>query len=148
MKKSIILMIISIIFGTSFTFFILNKDIVGAKEEYLVYAFQVGAYENIDNAKSHSNKLPSSIILHENNLYKVYTAMYKDIDIINEMVVYFEDNYINIYLKNISVDKEFYNMLDNYEKLIKKSNNKEIYNKINQSILNSYLESNDYDKYN
>ena len=141
MKKNLILITLSIVLGIAFTFFILNKQNAYAKEEYLVYAFQVGAFSENDNAKEYSKKLPASIIYKEDDLYKVYVAIYKDIDIINKMVVYFENNNINVYLKNINVSKEFYNSLNNYEEIIKKSDNS-IYDKINQSILNNFLESN------
>lgn len=141
MKKGMILITLSIILGVLFTFFVLNKQNTYAMEDYLIYAFQVGAFEKEENALEYSKHLETSIIIRENNLYKVYVAMYKDIDIINKMVVYFEDNNINIYLKSISVSKEFYYSLDNYEKIIKESDNQSIYNKINQSILNNYLES-------
>ena len=67
--------------------------------------------------------------------------MYKDIDLVNNMVVYFEDKNINIYLKSIEVTESFYTLLDNYEKLLRNSEDKSIYDKVNQSILNSYLES-------
>lgn len=140
MKRNLLLISVSIIFGILFTYFILNKEDIYAKEEYYIYAFQAGAFEDIDNANKYSDKLPASIIINENNLYKVYVAIYKDIDIINEMVVYFENNNINIYLKGIKVNKDFYEILDSYEQIIKNSD-KNIYNKINQSILNSYLES-------
>lgn len=141
MKKSIILITLSIVLGILFTYFVLNKQNTYAMEEYLIYAFQVGAFEKEENALEYSKYLETSIIIYENNLYKVYVAMYKDTDVVNKMVVYFEDNNINIYLKSISVSKEFYYNLDNYEKLIKESNNQNVYNKVNQSILNSYLES-------
>lgn len=141
MGKKLILIVLSIVLGIVFTFFVLNKENTYAKEEYLVYAFQVGAFESKENAQEYSSKLPSSIVIQEDKLYKVYTAMYKDIDIINQMVVYFENNNINIYLRNINVNHTFYTILSNYEELIKKSYNKNIYNKVNQSILNSYLES-------
>lgn len=141
MKKNLILITLSIVLGVAFTFFVLNKENTYAKEEYLVYAFQVGAFESEENAQDYSEYLPSSIVIKEGNLYKVYTAMYKDIDIINQMVVYFEDNDINVYLKNIKVNSTFYTTLSNFEELIKNSYDKNIYNKVNQSILNSYLES-------
>jgi len=140
MKKNLILVTLSVILGIAFTFFVLNKENTYAMEEYLVYAFQVGAFEKEDYAIEYSKTLPSSIIKKEEGLYKVYTAIYKDIDIINKMVVYFEDNNINIYLKSISINKEFNTLLTNYEEIIKKSENN-IYDKVNQSILNSYLES-------
>lgn len=124
-----------------FTFFVLNKENTYAKEEYLVYAFQTGAFNNEENAIDYKNQLSSAIILKENNLYKVYVAIYKDIDIINKMLVYFENNNINIYLKSLSVSKEFYNNLGTYEELLKNSENDNVYSKINLSILNNYLES-------
>lgn len=141
MKKKILLAICSIGAGIAFTFFFLNKENTFAKEEYLIYAFQVGAFEKYDNAVNFSDLLPSSIIKKEGNLYKIYVAMYKDIDIVNKMIVYFEDNDINIYLKSLNVSKDFYNDLLNYETLIKSSDDVHVYNKVNQSILNLYLES-------
>lgn len=148
MKKNIILIFLSIIIGILFTFFVLNKDNAYAKEEYLVYAFQVGAFENKEYAKEFKNKFPSSILIEKDNLYKIYVAIYKDLDLINKMVVYFEDNDINIYLQNIKVSKEFYKLLDNYELLLKETNDKNIYDNINQSILNKYLESINYEEIN
>ena len=145
MKKNLILMSLSIILGITFTFFVLNKENTYAKEEYMVYAFQVGAYEKEDNAKEYTSKLPSSIVIKENNLYKVYVTMCNNIDIVNKMVVYFEDNNINIYLKGVKTNKNFINLLDNYEKLLKNTEDTKVYNKINQSILNSYLESLNYE---
>lgn len=141
MKKKILLAILSVGAGMAFTFFFLNKENTFAKEEYLIYAFQVGAFEKYDNAVNLSNLLPSSIIKKEDNLYKIYVAMYKDIDIVNKMIVYFENNNINIFLKSLSVSKNFYNDLLNYETLIKNSEDTNVYNKVNQSILNLYLES-------
>ena len=140
MKKNIILILFSLISGVLFTVFILNKENIYAKEEYLVYAFQVGAYESIDNANDMISKLHSGISIKEDNLYKVYSAIYKDIDLVNKMITYFKDNNINIYLKTINVSKDFYYILDNYEKIISKTDDVNIYAKVNQSILNTYLE--------
>lgn len=141
MKKKLLFISLSILLGMLFTFFVLNKENTYAKEEYLVYAFQTGAFNNEENAIDYKNQLSSAIILKENNLYKVYVAIYKDIDIINKMLVYFENNNINIYLKSLSVSKEFYNNLGTYEELLKNSENDNVYSKINLSILNNYLES-------
>lgn len=147
MKKNIILILISIVGGIIFTFFFLNKGVFYAKEEYVVYAFQVGAFESLDNAERFSKKIESSIIIKENNLYKVYTAIYKDIDLVNEMVSYFESKNINIYLKMLKVSKNFYENLDSYEKLVTNASDN-VFNKINQSILDLYLESRAYEENN
>lgn len=148
MKSKIILIIISIILGISFTFFVLNKENIYAKEKYLVYAFQVGAFKKEEYAQNYLNTLPSGIIQKENDLYKVYVAIYKDLDVINKMLVYFEDNDIKIYLKSIEISKDFDKKLNDYEELIKKSEDGNVYNKVNQNILNCYIESANYDKNN
>ena len=141
MKKKVWLVLFSITLGILFTFFILNKEDIYAKEEYLVYAFQVGSFDNKENATNFANNLPSAYINLEDKSYKVYVAIYKDIDIVNKMVVYFENNNINIYLKALQVDKDFYNILNNYEKIIINTNDYQVYDKVNQSILNTYAES-------
>lgn len=146
--KKIILIVLSIGLGIFCTFYIFNKEQIYAKEEYLVFAFQVGAYKDYDNAKNFSKTLPSSIIVQEDNLYKIYISIYKDIDIVNKMLVYFENNNINIYLKSLNVNKKYYNILSNYEEIIKNSDNIDLYNSVNQSILNLYIESINNEEFN
>ncbi len=138
MKKNAIMIIISITLGILFTIFVLNKENIYAKDKYIVYAFQTGVYDNIDNANNIN--LPAKITILEDNTYVVYTAIYKDLDIINKMLKYYKDNNIDVYLKQIKVTKDFYNILDNYEKLINKCNDSTLYNQINQSILNLFME--------
>ena len=140
MKKNIIMVLISCTCGIIFTFFFLNKENIYAKHEYIVYAFQVGSFATYDEAKEKSKDI-AHIIIEEDNLYKVYTAMYKDINLINLMVDYYEKNNVNIYLKMLNVDKKYYEALDKYEDLIKKIDDQTLYKEINQSILNLYLES-------
>lgn len=141
MENKILFIILTIIGGILFTCFILNNDNVYAKNNYPVYVFQAGAYRNKDNAESFSKSLPSSIIIKEKNIYKIYIAIYKDIDIVSNMAQYFENNNIRIYLKSINTNKKFYLKLNNYERILKRKNNNKIYNQINQNILNIYKES-------
>ena len=50
--------------------------------------------------------------------------------------------YMLLCIKMINVDKKFYNELNNYEILVKKTIDDSLYNRLNQSILNSYMEIN------
>ena len=68
-------------------------------------------------------------------------AIYKDLDLVNKMVTYFENKGINIYLRTLHVSKDFYKILDNYEKIILNTNEDNIIDKINASILKLYIES-------
>ena len=75
------------------------------------------------------------------DLYKVYVALYKDLDIVNRMVSIMENKNLDIYISTINVSKKFYEILDNYEKLVMNTNDENVLNKINASILKLYLES-------
>ena len=70
MKKKILLIIITIGAGILFTFYFLNKENIYAKEEYIVYAFQVGAFKNYENAQEYSQNFESFIIKQEDNFSK------------------------------------------------------------------------------
>ena len=63
------------------------------------------------------------------------------------MVTYYENNKLNVYLKLITVNKNFFEYLQKYETLIKKSD-QSIYSKINQGVLDLYLESQNYEEIN
>lgn len=140
MKKTLIIILIWIGLGILFTQAILNKNIFKRKE-YTVYAFEVGSYKEESEAQDTASNLPSSIILKEDNLYIVYSGIYKDIDVVNKMVVYFEDQDINILLKTINIPSNFYEELDNYERILENTMDEAVYDKVNQGILNRYMES-------
>ena len=139
MKKYFIYGIITILIGVLFAFFVLNNNVFYAKESNYVYAFQIGAFKEFDNADN-TIKKNGGILVHDNGLYKVYIGIYKNTDVINKMLVYFENKGINVYLKSIIVKDNFYNMIDNYEELIRKSNDEMVYIKATEGILNLYSE--------
>lgn len=137
MKKKFLISFIAVLSGILFTFLFLNNNIFYAKEEYSLYAFQIGAYKDLDNANKMKDEY-NGVIYEEDGLYKVLVGIYKDIDVLNKMLVYFENNNINIYLKSIKVSKNLYNKIDDYEKLISSSNSEKLYIKVNESILKLY----------
>ena len=139
MKKNIIMITISIFLGIILTFLVLNKKDIYAKDNYIVYAFQSGAYSTYEKAYE-ATQDEANIIVNDNHLYKIYNAILKDSDLIETMIKYFENQNIDIYLKTLNVDKTFYDNLDKYEEILKKLNSPKSYNQINQSILNLYLE--------
>ncbi len=140
MKRTLIIILVWVFLGILFTQIILNKNIFKGKE-YTVYAFEVGSYKEESEAQNTANNLPSSIILKEDNQYIVYSGIYKDIDVVNKMVVYFENQDINILLKTINITSNFYDELDNYEKILENTLDESVYDKVNQGILNRYMES-------
>lgn len=111
-----------------------NKEI---NSDYVVFAIQTGAYKDYNKAMLESKKIKPSSVIYEDNYYKVYSAIYKNLDLLNEMVVYLEDNDTDVYLKNIYVSEEFYRKLDNYERVILNSSD-DMLEKVNKLILDEY----------
>lgn len=140
MKRIVIIIVIWIVLGCLFAELILNNNLFKGKE-YLVYAFQIGAFTEEEKAQELAKTLPSSIILKENDIYKVYSGIYKNIDIVNKMVIYFEEKNISINLKTLNTSNKFYEELDTLESILAKTTDEAVYNKVNQGILDRYIES-------
>lgn len=136
MRKKFVLMIMSVISGIAFTLYFLNNETFYAKEDYLIYALQAGAYKNYDNAQKVNIGVPS-VIIKEDGLYKIYIGIYKKEENINKMLEYFKNKGINPYLKSIKVNKELYNDIDALESLFSNTNH---YDNLNESILNLFSE--------
>lgn len=127
--------------GILITFFFLNQEKIYDQNDYIVYALEVSAYKEFDDASNILDNLPSGIMIYENDKYKLYTAIYEDIDLVNRMITFLAQNDIKVYLDAIKVDNNFYRDLIDYEKLIRKTTDDKLYNNLNQSILNSYVKS-------
>lgn len=104
-----------------------------------VYVFETGYYDNYDEALSYTKNYPSSIVLPEVDGYYVIVAMYENIDLINEMLIYYEEKNIDVRIKKIKCDKKFVEELNRYEKIVNSIDNKELYDKLNQNILDMYI---------
>ena len=134
-------MLLSISLGFIFTIVVLNKENLFGSNNYTIYVLSGGEFTSREMAYDKQSKLNTGIIVEEDNLYKIYLALYKDLDLVNKMLNYYEDEDINVYINTINVDRSFYNTLNNYEEVIKNSDSNLVFKPVNESILNLYLES-------
>ena len=134
-------MLLSISLGFIFTIVVLNKENLFGSNNYTIYVLSGGEFTSREMAYDKQSKLNTGIIVEEDNLYKIYLALYKDLDLVNKMLNYYEDEDINVYINTINVDRSFYNTLNNYEEVIKNSDSSLVFKPVNESILNLYLES-------
>ena len=104
-----------------------------------VYVFETGFFDNYDEAFSNTKNYPSSVVLPELDGYYVIVAMYENIDLINEMLVYYEEKNIDVRIKKIKCDRKFVEELNRYEKIVTNIDNKDLYDKLNQNILDMYI---------
>lgn len=137
MKKKFIIISSFLVIISIFVCFCYVKNNKEINSDYVVFAIQTGAYKDYNKAMLESKKIKPSSVIYEDNYYKVYSAIYKNLDLLNEMVVYLEDNDTDVYLKNIYVSEEFYRKLDNYERVILNSSD-DMLEKVNKLILDEY----------
>lgn len=146
MKKILITLLISLTVGSSFAFIIyknINKDVqLAIKEENVVIYFQVGVFKKEENAINFMKQYSSSIIIKDNEYYRVIIAIAKSKEAILKLQNYFDNLRINYYMKKESVNNEkFLKKLQEYEELIISSKS-ETYNTVNKNILKLYESEN------
>mgnify|MGYP004467470049 CR=1 FL=1 len=99
LKKSIILIIIGIGIGYYVCFSGSVENIF--KKRYK--AFQIGVFTDMGVATTYSSKYNNSIIVNDNELYRVYYAILKQDKNINTMSKYLDSLGIEYYLKDIEI---------------------------------------------
>lgn len=135
MKKSISVILFAIISGIICAFLVFNNknNIAYSKkmEEEYVYGFQMGVYNNYDNALVSSNRY-NGIILNGNNKFYVYSVFIKNEGIKKKLEEYYKNLNINYYIKRIKVDSSLID--DTLEKKL----NEEINENVLSLIVNNY----------
>ena len=122
MKTTILTIVLAILIGFTFGFLFLKKftpktitKVSNIKSQ--VYAFQIGVYKNKDNATKNAIT-NNSIVVEDNNLYRVYIALLKDQTLIDNLKKYYDSIGLNYYLKAINVSDSTENIISNYELLL------------------------------
>ena len=79
MKKVIITILFSLAIGATFAYILfknVNKEVdLVLKEENTVTFFQVGVFKNEDNANNYMQKYSSSIVIKDNEYYRVIISI-------------------------------------------------------------------------
>ena len=138
MKRFLLTILLALIIGICLGVYSYNKfmeeDVSVVSNINEVYAFQVGVFDNFDNANTLAKKYGGVVILDENK-YRVYLAIVSKA--LNLVKKYFDDKNIAYYLKTIYVGNEFKEHLDKEEDKIINSDISN-YPLILKSILKEY----------
>ncbi len=104
-------------------------------------AFQVGVYTTEELANTYKSKYKNAIVIKDNELYRVYVAILRKENNIENMANYLNKNNIDYYIKEINIsDKNLKNTINEYESIM--NNNSEIvFLEINKMIMERYEES-------
>lgn len=140
MKKTLIVVVLAVVIGGSFSYFILRRNNQVIEDENdTCYAFQIGAYENYENANRIAER-NNGIVVKNDKLYLVYVAILKSDEAIKVLSNYYDEIGLNYYLKEIEVSNEFISNINDDEVMIMKSN-RDTYTTINLDVLQKYLDS-------
>lgn len=104
-------------------------------------AFQVGVYTNLDVANIYKTKYDNAIVIKDNELYRVYVAILKNEDNINNMSNYLKKQGIDYYIKDLNItNKNLKKEINEYERIMD-NNNEIVFLEINKMIIESFKES-------
>lgn len=135
--KPFIVFIIGIICGYYICFSNSIKEIFTTSYK----AFQVGVYTSIDAANTYRTKYENSIVIKDNELYRVYVAILKDQNNIESMKNYLNNKGISYYLKDVEItDQNLKKEINEYENIMN-SKNEVVFLEINKMIIEKYEES-------
>jgi|GEM_PF-1988130 len=103
-------------------------------------AFQIGVYTDSEKVMAVSKNYSSGVVVKEDEIYRVYIALLTDPELVISMKQYFDTQGIDVYLKQITItNSSFITNLENYEKVLKETENKELYDSVNNQILKEYV---------
>ena len=139
--KKILKFIIVFIVGISIGYYINYTSSI--KDIFTDYykAFQVGVYTNLEAATTYASKYENCIIIEDNELYRVYVAVLKDQENIENMAKYLNNLGIDYYLKEVKVnDNKTKKEMQDYESLMD-NESEVVFLEINKMIMETYKES-------
>lgn len=141
MKKFLLSLFLAVLLGGIFGFIIYkrfnnNELSVSSILSKQVYAFQIGVFDEIDNAKKLKNKY-GGIIIPDNTKYRVYIALCSSSNVLTILKNYYDDLDISYYIKQIEVDDETLELINNAEELLI-ATTKDNYDSIMENILKEY----------
>ena len=130
--KKIIPYILAVILGY------LISNLIFDYQNIKMTGFQLGVYNNVTLAKEYSKIYPSSIIIKDDDVYRLYYSILSNNETISKMEDYLNKNNIAFYKKEILVkDNGLIKALNKYEKsMIEVSD--DAFKAINEVIMESY----------
>lgn len=142
MKKYLKILGVSILIGGVFAYFFykdINEEVKAiVKKEEILTLFQVGVFKSMENANKYANMYSSSYIYNDNDYYRVFIAACNNVEVCTKLENMYKAQEVEYYLKEVRVGKSLIEKINNYEKVILKSDKKAIIENINNSILNLY----------
>lgn len=143
MLKKLTPYLLAIILGIVFGYYIFDGEIhlsnILDKSDYK--GFQIGVYTDYDKSLAIKNKYKGSILVQDEELYRVYYAILHKDKNIEAMKRYLNDNNISYYIKDLEItDMNVIREINSIESLMGEANDS-LFMELNKKILLSYEEA-------
>lgn len=114
-----------------------SEDIPVISTSGNVKIFQTGTYTTKEEAEKEAS-LKKGIAINENGVFNVYVGILKNDANITRMMSYLEEKDIYYYIKDITIDPTFTDILNKYEDLMQNSTSSVAFFQLNKKILERY----------
>lgn len=144
MKAYLKIIIGAILIGGVFAYFFyrdINASVAAiTNKENTVSLFQAGVFKNEDNALDYQKNFKSSIIYEDSDGYfrVIIGVAYHEENKI-KLEAFFNGQGIEYYIKEIKMNEDFTDMLENYETVMIKTDKEEVVYNINMSMLKLFI---------
>ncbi|MDO4963199.1 MAG: hypothetical protein Q4E75_03785 [bacterium] len=146
MKKYLFALTIALVIGFFLSKFFLGgyKDFDGIKvnsnsEE--LYFIQYGVFSSLDSLEENTISLQNYVYNEDNNLYYVYVGITKKEENANKIVEYYKKQGYDPIIKKFGItNKKFLNILNNYDEVLKNTNDSTAIASVISQILVKYEE--------
>jgi len=140
--KKILPYLLSLLLGGVFGFMLFKDSNFEIKEVFAntleATAFQLGVFNNEESALLLKNNYKDSIIIRDDDVYRVYYSILSNDIVITKMEKYLINQKINYYLKNITItDKNLIKAINDFEKAMIEGSD-DVLVSINGLIMSSY----------
>ncbi len=142
MKKYLKILLVACMCGALIAFFFykdINKEVRAiTKKEEVITLFQVGVFKNYQNAQKVADTYQASYIYKNEDYYRVIISLSSLKDNILKLENIYQNKEINYYKKEIKVTKSFIEKIASYESILQKSDNEEVINNLESSMLSLF----------
>ena len=140
--KKLLPYLCSLALGLVFGFLLFQDADFNIKEVFAdtltATAFQLGVFNNEQSATELKNKYDGSLIMQDEDVYRVYYSILTNPKVIAKMEKYLQDASINYYLKEITVkDAELIKAINEYENTMTEGSESVLLS-VNKLITSSY----------
>ena len=146
MKRMLIPVISAVVIGFVLAKLVFNQyeteqitTVFNEREE--INLIQVGVYSNKDIMEENTKNFNYYVYSIEDNLYHVYVGITLDDNNLKKLENYYKKLGYDVYVKKVKVDnREFIDVLKQYDKLLKRIHDDESLKDVNEKVLQKYKE--------